>query len=68
MPDTFICKTRMSKGGGWMWKVVIIDDDERVLRGLKMIIPWDRLECKWVGQANNGQEGLQLIYDTVRTW
>ncbi|MCM2676167.1 response regulator transcription factor [Alkalicoccobacillus plakortidis] len=47
-----------------MWKVVIIDDDERVLRGLKMIIPWDRLECKWVGQANNGQEGLQLIYDT----
>ncbi|MDQ0207241.1 response regulator transcription factor [Alkalicoccobacillus murimartini] len=48
-----------------MWKVVIIDDDERVLRGLKMIIPWDQLECEWVGQAKNGEQGLELIQRTT---
>lgn len=44
-----------------MWKVVLIDDDERVLRGLKMIIPWEELECQWAGQARDGVEGVQLV-------
>ncbi|SDN87774.1 response regulator transcription factor [Alkalicoccus daliensis] len=44
-----------------MWKVVIIDDDDKVLRGMKKIIPWKQLSCEWAGEARNGQEGLELI-------
>ncbi|RKL66871.1 DNA-binding response regulator [Salipaludibacillus neizhouensis] len=44
-----------------MWKVTIIDDDDKVLRGMKNIIPWDELSCEWAGEARNGQEGYELI-------
>ncbi|WYP28590.1 response regulator transcription factor [Alkalihalobacillus sp. FSL W8-0930] len=44
--------------------MVLIDDDERVLRGLKMIIPWQELECQWAGQARDGVEGIQLVKET----
>ncbi|MGJ9384639.1 response regulator transcription factor [Salipaludibacillus sp. CF4.18] len=44
-----------------MWKVTIIDDDDKVLRGMKKIIPWDELSCEWAGEARNGQEGYELI-------
>ncbi|WP_026702452.1 response regulator transcription factor [Salibacterium aidingense] len=44
-----------------MWKIVIIDDDESVLRGMKKIIPWDKLNCEWSGEAKNGETGLELI-------
>ncbi|MFK3936985.1 response regulator [Alkalihalobacillus sp. NPDC078783] len=47
-----------------MWNVVLIDDDERVLRGLKMIIPWEELNCHWIGQAKDGVEGIQLVKET----
>ncbi|MFD2706070.1 response regulator [Salibacterium lacus] len=44
-----------------MWKVVIIDDEESVLRGMKRIVPWEALDCQWSGEAKNGQQGLELI-------
>ncbi|MFC0473006.1 response regulator transcription factor [Halalkalibacter kiskunsagensis] len=44
-----------------MWSVVIIDDEERVLRGMKKIIPWEELGCAWVGEAKNGQIGLDVV-------
>ncbi|GAE36200.1 response regulator transcription factor [Halalkalibacter akibai] len=44
-----------------MWRVVIIDDDHKVLRGMKKIIPWEELNCVWVGEAPNGKEGLEVI-------
>jgi len=44
-----------------MWRVVIIDDDERVLNGLKKVIPWRNLSCKCVGVAKNGKAGLDII-------
>ncbi|WP_088102014.1 response regulator transcription factor [Halalkalibacter urbisdiaboli] len=47
-----------------MWRVVIIDDDEKVLRGMKKIIPWEEFQCEWVGEAKNGQEGIDVIEET----
>ncbi|MGY4691368.1 response regulator transcription factor [Salibacterium sp. K-3] len=44
-----------------MWKVVIIDDDESVLSGMKKIIPWETLHCEWSGAAKNGEQGLERI-------
>ncbi|KYG26592.1 response regulator transcription factor [Alkalihalobacillus trypoxylicola] len=44
-----------------MWKVVIVDDDEKVLRGMKKIIPWQELDCEWIGEARDGEEGFALI-------
>ncbi|MCR6111849.1 response regulator transcription factor [Bacillus sp. A301a_S52] len=46
-----------------MWKVVIVDDDDKVLRGMRNIIPWEELSCEWVGEARNGEEGHRVIMD-----
>lgn len=47
-----------------MYKVVLIDDENKITRGLKQIIQWERLNCTVVGVAYNGQLGLQLVEDT----
>lgn len=44
-----------------MWKVVIIDDDFQVVRGLRKAIPWDELEAEFAGEAIDGEAGLKLI-------
>ncbi|SFL48012.1 response regulator transcription factor [Salibacterium qingdaonense] len=44
-----------------MWKIVIIDDEDKVLRGMKRIVPWEALNCEWSGEAKNGQQGLEVI-------
>lgn len=47
-----------------MYKVVLLDDQSRITRGLKEIIGWERLGCQVVGEANNGLQGLELIDKT----
>ncbi|MGP4038591.1 response regulator transcription factor [Gracilibacillus sp. D59] len=44
-----------------MWSVMIIDDESRVLSGMRKIIPWEELQCECIAEANNGKEGYQLI-------
>ncbi|OXM83308.1 response regulator transcription factor [Paenibacillus rigui] len=44
-----------------MWKIAIVDDDFQVLRGLRGIIPWEELDAELVGEAIDGEEGLELI-------
>ncbi|NHN34904.1 response regulator [Paenibacillus agricola] len=44
-----------------MWRIVIIDDDRKVLRGMKKIIPWVELKAELAGEAENGSDGLELI-------
>lgn len=44
-----------------MWKIAIIDDERQVLQGMKRAIPWEELDAEWVGEALNGQDGLDII-------
>ncbi len=44
-----------------VWKIAIIDDERQVLQGMKRAIPWEELDAKWVGEALNGAEGLNMI-------
>ncbi|MBC8060812.1 MAG: response regulator [Clostridiaceae bacterium] len=44
-----------------MIKVVIIDDDIEMLIGLKKIINWETYGFTVIGEADNGEKGLDLI-------
>lgn len=44
-----------------MYKVVLIDDEPVILRGLKMLIDWAGLAAEIVGVAENGEAGLAEI-------
>ena len=47
-----------------MYKVVLVDDEEIVLEGLKKKINWERLRLQVVGGASNGLEALKIIEET----
>lgn len=44
-----------------MYKVVIVDDEPIIVRGLSMTIKWADYGCELAGTAGGGQEGLELI-------
>lgn len=44
-----------------MYKVVIIDDEPIIVKGLTRLTPWQEYDCEVVGSAGDGQEGLELI-------
>lgn len=44
-----------------MWKIVIIDDDFQVAKGLRKAIPWEELDAEFAGEAIDGESGLALI-------
>lgn len=44
-----------------MLKVLIIDDESLVRLGLKSMINWEELGYEIIGEASNGQQGLDLI-------
>lgn len=44
-----------------MFDVVLIDDEEIILRGLSAVFPWAQYGCRVVGTASDGREGLALI-------
>lgn len=44
-----------------MYKVLIVDDETIIRRGLKNIIDWKSLGCVVCGEAANGEEGQDLI-------
>ncbi|HJC47224.1 MAG TPA: response regulator [Candidatus Lachnoclostridium pullistercoris] len=43
-----------------MYKVMIVEDDPTVRRGLCGTIRWEELRCQLAGEAGNGEEGLEL--------
>ncbi|ROR30387.1 two-component system response regulator YesN [Mobilisporobacter senegalensis] len=45
----------------WKMKVLVIDDEPNIREGLKTLIDWERLQCILVGEAENGEEGLEKI-------
>lgn len=44
-----------------MYKVVIIDDEEIIVRGITRMLPWEKWNCRVVGSAEDGIEGIELI-------
>lgn len=44
-----------------MYKVIIVEDENIIRKGLMYSIPWNSLECSVVGEACNGVEGVMLI-------
>ena len=45
-------------------KIVLIDDEPLHLIGMRAIIPWDRYNYAIVGEARNGEEGIEVIQRT----
>lgn len=44
-----------------MYKVVVVEDEEVVRRGIVLTIDWAALHCEVVGEAANGEEGAEVI-------
>ena len=41
-----------------MFKVLLVDDEPNVRQGIKMMIPWDEIDCEVIGEADDGDDGL----------
>ncbi|TMV47891.1 response regulator [Paenibacillus mesophilus] len=44
-----------------MLKVLIVDDDKLVRKGLIYTMPWDDYEMQVIGEANNGKKALEFL-------
>lgn len=44
-----------------MLKVVVVEDEELVRKGIVLAVDWSALDCVVVGEAANGKEGLEII-------
>ncbi len=47
-----------------MFKILIVEDEELIRKGLVYLPPWGQLDCSVTGEASDGAEGLALI-DTL---
>ncbi|WP_245954467.1 response regulator transcription factor [Paenibacillus flagellatus] len=56
-------KTMTSTGGGMRMnvKVLIVDDEPIICRGLRETVPWDEAGVTVVGEAYDGEEALRLV-------
>ena len=44
-----------------MYRVVLIDDENIILEGLKAVVKWNDYDCEVVGTANDAETGAALI-------
>lgn len=44
-----------------MYKVVVVDDEPIIVKGLTQIVPWEKYGCEIAGTAGDGLEGLAVI-------
>ena len=44
-----------------MYKVLIVDDEEIIRQGLRILIDWESIGLKLVAEATNGLEALECI-------
>lgn len=44
-----------------MYKVIIVDDEPVIVKGLTKIIDWEKWNCEVIGTAESGLEGMKLI-------
>lgn len=48
-----------------MLKVVLIDDEEIIIEGLKVLIDWNSHGLEIVGEAYDGEEGIELVKNVL---
>ncbi|WP_070000955.1 response regulator [Cellulosilyticum sp. I15G10I2] len=48
-----------------MYKIVLIDDEDVVRKGMRDLIPWQELELEMAGDAPDGEKGLELIKEVL---
>ncbi len=46
-----------------MWKVLLVEDESLIRKGIRMTVNWGALNCMVVGEAENGEEGLKAVLD-----
>ena len=46
-----------------MYRVILVDDERLIVRGLSTVVPWEELGCEVAGTAHDGAAGLALIRD-----
>ncbi len=44
-----------------MYRVILVDDERLIIRGLSSVVPWAELGCEVVGTAYDGKSGLEMI-------
>ncbi|MGO4537916.1 response regulator transcription factor [Paenibacillus sp. 2TAB19] len=44
-----------------MYKVLLVDDEELELKGIRMLVPWNELQMEVVGACNDGFSALQFL-------
>ena len=47
-----------------MWKVLLADDENLIVKGLRRLIDWSALDIEIVGEAMDGHQAEQLILQT----
>ena len=50
-----------------MLKVVVVEDEELVRKGIVLTVDWAGAGCAVVGEAANGEEGWRSSAATART-
>ena len=46
-----------------MFKIVIVEDEIFIRKGLAYLMDWAELNCIITGEASDGQEGLEMILE-----
>ncbi|WP_066191067.1 MULTISPECIES: response regulator transcription factor [Gracilibacillus] len=46
-----------------MYKLLVVEDEDIIREGIRYILDWTNLQCVVVGEATNGEEGLQKIVE-----
>ena len=44
-----------------MLRVVVVEDEYYVRKGIIQTFDWKSLECEFVGEAANGRDGIRVI-------
>ena len=44
-----------------MYKILIVEDEDIIRKGLLYTVKWEEMDCMAVGEARNGVEGIKQI-------
>ena len=44
-----------------MLRVLVVEDEEMIRKGIVLAVDWAALDCVIVGEAANGEEGLEAV-------